>query len=284
MQEAPSESEHRVMSKVSSVAECKQCDSTRPICGRCSTANRSCSWESDGDTGLPFRNENAFAQGKARRPREKPGDRRQRNALALANPLSASLSVSIELQAFNYFQKNFSAWPVEMPDIGCDYLTYALGNWNRAGPGSSLQLAVSAFSHAVFFRQMRVSKAAEDADRFYARSIIQTQKEIKELSNERIDHLVVATLLMTNYEVNRSYFRRLSCMTNSLIELYVWSQEKICSKSVFFYTRRRWLSILEECLPLYRSCGSVADPTAARLSTEPASLQSRSTATGKLIR
>lgn len=45
-------------------------------------------------------------------------------------------------------------------------------------------------------------KALEDADRFYARCIFQTQKEMKELSRDGIDHLVVATLLMTNYEVH----------------------------------------------------------------------------------
>jgi hypothetical protein len=48
---------------------------------------------------------------------------------------------------------------------------------------------------------MHENKALEDADRFYARCIIQTQKEMKELSTERIDHLVIATLLMMNYEV-----------------------------------------------------------------------------------
>jgi hypothetical protein len=88
-----------------------------------------------------------------------------------------------------------------MPDIGHDYMTYSLCHWDRAGPGSSLQLAVAAFSHAVFWRRTGASKALEDADRFYARTIIQTQKEMKGLTTERIDHLVVATLLMTNYEV-----------------------------------------------------------------------------------
>jgi hypothetical protein len=88
-----------------------------------------------------------------------------------------------------------------MPDVSRNYLTYALCHWDCVGPGSSLQLAVSAFSHAVFWRKMHATKALEYADRFYARTIIRTQKEIKELSNEKIDHLVVATLLMTNYEV-----------------------------------------------------------------------------------
>ncbi|KAE9375375.1 hypothetical protein N431DRAFT_333214 [Stipitochalara longipes BDJ] len=190
-----------------------KCDSTRPICNRCHTASRSCSWESNEDTSLPFKSENAFAQGKPRRPRGQLVNRPQRVALVHANQLSSSLSIPIETLAFNYFEKNFTVWPNDMPDIGRDYMTYSLCHWSRAGPGSSLQLAVSAFSHAVFWRRMGAPKALETADRFYARCIVQTQKEMRELSNEKIDHLVVATLLMTNYE-NFMYGAKRTCIQN----------------------------------------------------------------------
>jgi hypothetical protein len=178
---------------------------------------------------LPFKSENHFAQGHPRRPRKHPTNEGLRGVIARTMrcpPVSPPLPIPIEDQAFHYFVANFTTWPNDMPDIGHDYLTYALYHWNSAGPGSSLHLAVSAFSHAVFWRGRRISQALENADRFYVRSIMKTQKEIKELSTESIDHLVVATLLMTNYEVCPG-LRPLKCPStcaNSLIDLYVRSK------------------------------------------------------------
>jgi hypothetical protein len=89
----------------------------------------------------------------------------------------------------------------DLPDIGHEYGTYVLSHWNRAQPGSSLHLAFSALSHAVFGRARWVNKAIEDADRSHAQSIVRTQEEMKEFSNESIDQLLVSIMLMGTYEV-----------------------------------------------------------------------------------
>lgn len=92
----------------------------------------------------------------------------------------------------------------DLPDIGHEYSNYVLFNWVRAQPGSSLHVALSALSHAVFGRARHVNKAIEDADRAHAQSIIKTSKgmrEMKEMSSESIDQLLVAIMLMGTYEV-----------------------------------------------------------------------------------
>lgn len=124
--------------------------------------------------------------------------------MALTTPsslVSLSLSIPVELHAFHYWVENFTAWPNDLLDIGHEYGSYALCHWNRARPDSSLHLAVSAFSLAVFGLARRVNKALEEADEFYARSVMKTRKEIKELSKETIDQLLVATMLMASYDV-----------------------------------------------------------------------------------
>jgi hypothetical protein len=152
---------------------------------------------------LHFKSENRFAQGQLRRPRRHPANESLRGVLARTTlpPLATqSLSIPIDVQAFHYFAQNFPAWPSDMPGIEYDYFTYALVHWDRAELGLSLHLAVSVFLRVVFWRERRVNKALEDAEGFYVRSIIKTQKEIKELSNETIDQLIVAVLLVTSPE------------------------------------------------------------------------------------
>jgi hypothetical protein len=71
-------------------------------------------------------------------------------------------------------------------------------------------------------------------------------------------------------------FPRESCSwANRLMGLYVRNQEKIRSKFTFVCVGRCWLSILECRLPLHRSYGSFAGAAAARIPTEPTSLQRR---------
>ena len=107
----------------------------------------------------------------------------------------------MKLQAFNYWIANLTACPSDLPDIGHDYSAYVLCHWNRAQPDSSLHLAVSAYSLAAFGRKSRMFKTLEIADNFYAQSIVKTQHEIKEPSNESIHQLLLVTILLTNYEV-----------------------------------------------------------------------------------
>ncbi|KAK9370784.1 hypothetical protein V1509DRAFT_671592 [Lipomyces kononenkoae] len=131
---------------------------------------------------MPFRSENAFAQGRPRRPRRSPGSDHRPVPMTFTMPsslMSVSPSTSVELRAFHYWVENFTAQRTDVIDMKDDYGTYALSRWNHTRPGSSLHLAVSAFSLA---------------------SIIKMRTEIKELSRETIDQLLVAIKLMGGYD------------------------------------------------------------------------------------
>ncbi|KAJ5805279.1 hypothetical protein N7474_011166 [Penicillium riverlandense] len=175
-----------------------KCDSIRPICSRCSKASRSCIWRSNEETGLSFRSENAFAQGRPRRPRGHPVAR------VVIDPSPASPpTIPLETHAFHYWVEHFTAWPDDLFDIGLEYGTYALQYWTCAATNSSLQLAVSAFSLAVFGLARNVNQALGDADRVYGKSIARIREEIANLSNGTIDQLLVATLLMASYDARQ---------------------------------------------------------------------------------
>lgn len=118
-----------------------------------------------------------------------------------SSSVSRSLLIPIEVHAFHYWVANFADWPKDLRDIGHEYGTYALCHWNHAQPDSSLHLALSAFSLAVFGQGKSVKEAVKKADQFYVRSIIKIRKEIKHLSNETIDQALAATTLMSGYEV-----------------------------------------------------------------------------------
>ena len=256
-----------------SKAEEWQCDTDRPICGRCRKASRSCTWESNEEILLPFRSENAFAQGKPRRPRKHPGDENGKDSMTMITPpsqVSASLSFPVELQAFNYWIENFTAWPNDLVDFGHEYCTHALRHWNHTQPDSGLHLAVSSFSLAVFGQAKRCDKALQAADKFYARWIIRARGEIEELSEEKIDELLIATMLMAGYDVRF----RLGCCntsTDSYVEPCVSSRETIQSASPYLCSGCRWHAILEENLPLQRNCESIARSAATEISTKQVS-------------
>lgn len=179
-----------------------QCDSAHPNCNRCEKANRMCVWDSDEATSIPFRSENTFAQGKPRRPRKAPLV--PRRALVRDSgiaTLSMPLSVPIEVYAFNYWKETFTAWPEDLFDVSLEYGAHALCDWNHAQPDSSLHLAVSAFSLAIFGRVKFLNNAVRDAHRYYSRSCVSIRKEIQELSNENIDQVLTATMLLATYDV-----------------------------------------------------------------------------------
>ena len=111
------------------------------------------------------------------------------------------LSTPIEIQAFHYWRENFIFGLDELPDFGHEYGSYVLFYWNRARSDSSLHLALSALSHAVFGRARQVSQALEQAKRIHAQAIVSTKKDMNEVSEETIDQLLVAIMLMGSYAV-----------------------------------------------------------------------------------
>ncbi|KAH8889127.1 hypothetical protein GQ53DRAFT_825885 [Thozetella sp. PMI_491] len=176
-----------------------KCDSARPRCTTCRKACRTCTWEPDAGTGVLFRNEEAFARGLPRRPRAAYAQKPAQEA-ELVHFLRPAIAVPMRVQAFNYFAEHFLDWPFDMPDIGRDYMAHVLDHWHRADENSCLRLALSALSLAFFGRGRGAPAALEDADKCYSAGIGKAQNELRGLSADTLDNLIVATLLMTTYE------------------------------------------------------------------------------------
>jgi hypothetical protein len=120
--------------------------------------------------------------------------------------IESTLCSDIESHAFNYYVANYTRWPKGLVETGYEYGAYALCNWDCALPGSSLRLAFSALSLAIFGRANHLEQALEAAERSYVKSIHIVRNDIKTLSNETIDQLLVTTGLMGSYEVRSSIF------------------------------------------------------------------------------
>ncbi|KAF2670193.1 hypothetical protein BT63DRAFT_454375 [Microthyrium microscopicum] len=180
-----------------------KCDTARPACDRCQKAGRVCSYGASEQYGLPFRNENDFAKGKRRRPRKNPVNTNDQNLIVIPRSPSSVpplVAGTIEHVALQYWTDHFAAWPTDLFEFGHEYGSYALCYWNCVDSGSSLYSALSAFSLALFGQAKHSNEALDHADKFYGKSIIKTQQEIKKLSSDNIDQLLVAISLMAIYE------------------------------------------------------------------------------------
>ncbi|KAI1389265.1 uncharacterized protein F4822DRAFT_195033 [Hypoxylon trugodes] len=190
---------------------CKQrrikCDSVHPTCGRCQKANRPCNWDGEETAGLLFRSENAFAQGRPRRP-WKPKGREGAEVeiqpdddpvVSVISPPTLMAS-PVAGEALRFWLKNYVFQRDEIPELAREYTYYLETYRGRDQPDSSLRLAVSAFSRAIFARATHPDTATDDAEGFFARSIAKMQDEFHGLSQENIDELLLTTMLLAHYE------------------------------------------------------------------------------------
>ncbi|KAI2467975.1 hypothetical protein F4781DRAFT_432816 [Annulohypoxylon bovei var. microspora] len=185
-----------------------KCDSVHPTCGRCHKASRTCVWDQNEEAGLVFKSENAFAQGKPRRPWR--AKERDAEAVAEASGSGSSpdlnsvsptpIPVPEEDQAFRFWLENFMFRDDEIPEFVREYSQYIVPYRDKAQPGSSLHLALSAVSHAVFGRAMQEEKAIEDAELLFSQSIARMQSVFSELRQDNIHEILVTTMLMAFYE------------------------------------------------------------------------------------
>ncbi|KAJ5587654.1 uncharacterized protein N7459_003419 [Penicillium hispanicum] len=178
-----------------------KCDSARPTCGRCRKASKHCEWTSTDVEFWPFKSENQYAEGQRRRPgRRQVGHCSQIIADTPSPRTSLVLSLPLEDHALNYWVRNYTAWPNDLNGIDYEYGVYALHYFNSTASDSTLQLAVSAFSLAIFGRAMHFDKALKNSQVSYSRSIRRMRADITTLSNETVGQLLVATLLMATYD------------------------------------------------------------------------------------
>ncbi|KAI0891652.1 hypothetical protein F4806DRAFT_297856 [Annulohypoxylon nitens] len=182
-----------------------KCDSVHPTCGRCNKASRTCVWDENEEAGLVFRSENAFAQGKPRRPWK--AKERDGKVATEASASSPDTSVSPtpqpapeEDEPFRFWLQYYMFRDDEIPEFVREYSHYIIPYRDKTQPGSSLHLAVSALSHAAFGRVMQDEKAVEDAELLFSQSIEKMQTVFSELTQDNIHEILVTAMLMAFYE------------------------------------------------------------------------------------
>lgn len=184
-----------------------KCDTTQPICGRCSKADRACLWDPNDQAGFHFKSENAFAQGARRRPRASKvgGPPPITSAIAIVRQESPqpALALSLDDHAFNYWFRNYIARPEDLDESGHEYTVHLMPYYIKAKTGSCLHLAVSTLSQAVFGRSRKLPDALMRADRSYLRCLAKTQQAVGGDAYEGIDELLLTTMLMGYFENTR---------------------------------------------------------------------------------
>lgn len=179
------------------------------------TGDRKCTWDSDEQTGLHFRSENAFAMGLRRRPPKTSG-----NPAVLTNGISSAftqvsnssriqpaLSLPLEMHALYYYADSVSMERHILGDACYDYSSHVLHHWELAAPTSCLRLALTAYSHAVIGRNRGVRQAFSVAERVYAKAVEEIRMTMMRLSGDIIYQVMLAMMLMGSYE-NVMYFSR----------------------------------------------------------------------------
>ncbi|KAI8964265.1 hypothetical protein F5Y11DRAFT_100881 [Daldinia sp. FL1419] len=178
-----------------------KCDSVHPVCGRCQKASRACEWDQNEEAGWLFKNENAFAQGKPRRPwKPKPQVSRPESEEDLTVLLISS-SVATEEIALRFWFDNYVFKNDEIPEFAQDYRCLLTPYRDTAQHSLYLRTVISAFSHVVFGRVMQSDESLEEAERLFTQSIMSMQSEIRQLSQSNIDELLLVTMLMADCEV-----------------------------------------------------------------------------------
>lgn len=180
-----------------------KCDTRRPICERCEKSHRACVWNPNELAGLQFVSENAYAQGRARRPRVSKDDLAARGqaVIRMTNPTPRpSMALSLDDQAFHYWAHVYVPRADELGEAAHEWNTHVLGFWTKANPGSCIHLAVSTLSRAVFGRARGVPMALKQADQSYAQCLARTQQAVLGHASESMDELLLTTMLMGYFE------------------------------------------------------------------------------------
>ncbi|KAI0376875.1 hypothetical protein F5Y04DRAFT_195147 [Hypomontagnella monticulosa] len=181
-----------------------KCDSVHPICGRCLKASRACAWEQNEQAGLLFVSENAFAQGKPRRPwkpRERDSVTTEATDLLAEVELSpASPPIFLDDGTIKSWMENYVSRDSEMPESAREYGCYLRVYWDSLRHNSSLHLAASAVASTVLGYTTRDNNMIQNAAALFAESVTRMQIEVQQLSQDNIDELLITTMLVADYE------------------------------------------------------------------------------------
>lgn len=113
----------------------------------------------------------------------------------------------MEFFAFHFWRENLTSWPKDLWDIGQEYGAAGARYISscKEEPATSIELAVSAFSLVIFGRVKKAYEVLHRAESVYSRSITQLRKELSRLSNDTIDNLLVATIILSKFDVRKIY-------------------------------------------------------------------------------
>ncbi|KAI1091228.1 hypothetical protein F5B19DRAFT_493609 [Rostrohypoxylon terebratum] len=174
-----------------------KCDSVHPTCGRCNKASRTCVWDQNEEAGLVFKSENAFAQGKPRRPWKA----KERDISVSPTPQPTPQTTTPEEDVpFRFWLEYYMFRDDEVPEFVHEYSHYIIPYRDKTQPGSSLHLAVSSLSHATFGRAMQDEKAIGHAELLFSQSIEKMQTAFRELTQDNVHETLVTVMLMAFYE------------------------------------------------------------------------------------
>jgi hypothetical protein len=184
-----------------------KCDEARPICGQCVRGNRACTWDTPRRDELFIRSENHFAAGKPRRPRKVKSQE-----VVLRDPQVVEIAppASLRDRAVKHWMQNYELLPEDLPSLGYDGENLAVAHYQRRagarnrGEEAYFDLAVSAYTQTLFGKTQDNAEAMEEADLMCTKALARARQEMATMDvsqSHRINELLIATLLMTQYEV-----------------------------------------------------------------------------------
>lgn len=188
-----------------------KCDEIRPICGQCKRAARICLGFETGRDSLPFRSENAFASGVARRPRQHTANESRKPSSPLENaaPSSDSMALgqiqrapdpSLDDLARNYYVHNHMFAAEDLPTTIQSWLETNIMRQQDATSESLLDIAVSAVSLAIFGRTKSSKDALALGRQKYVQALSKTKSAVENLNEATTDPFLLTVMMLSFYE------------------------------------------------------------------------------------
>lgn len=162
-------------------------------------SNRECVWNPNDYAGFHFKSENAFAQGKARRPRGSQANKPISLDVTKQSPQLA-ITVPVAEHALQYWASSYLSRAEDLIEAAHEWQAHVIPYWTTAKPGSCLHLAVSTLSQATFSRAHNIPHALAKADKSYLQCLARTQQAVCGQANETMDALLLTTIMMGYFE------------------------------------------------------------------------------------
>lgn len=114
------------------------------------------------------------------------------------------MPLALDTHALNHWIRNFVFGVDGYQDSDYQGNELIIAQWSDAKLGSALDLALQAFSQIIFGRTQRVPEAIDQASQLYYQTVIKLNADLKNPAADKIDELLVATMLMGSFEVREA--------------------------------------------------------------------------------